>query len=82
MIFFFFSLEQICLATKLVTCFIYKTNNIFNIKKFSKFLFILIEVLNTRKIFLFILWFIILEIIALFKFVKKLIYNLFFSNTS
>lgn len=65
---------------KFVSFFIYKTNTTFNINKIQKFFLIFVRILNTKKTFFFNLYFIILETIALFEFIKWQLDNLFFYN--
>ncbi len=77
---FFCSSEQICLARKFVSCFLYETDATFNTNELYMSLSILVGVLNTGKTFLCALSFIISETTASFELIKDQLDDLFFNN--
>lgn len=77
---FFCSSEQIRLARKFVSCFIYETDATFNTNKLQMPLSILVGILNTGKTFPFALCFIPSETTTSFDFMEQQLDDLFFHD--
>ncbi len=78
---FFCNFEQICLAQRFVSCFVYKTDATFNINERWMPLSILMGVQNIGKTFLFAFCFITLEAASTFEFIEAKLDELFFHNS-
>ena len=78
---FFCNSEQICLAQRFVSCFVYKTDAILDINERWMPLSILVGVLNIGKTFLFAFCFINLEAASTFEFFEAKLDKLFFHNS-
>ena len=77
---FFCNSEQIRLARRFVSIFIYKTDATFDTNELRMPLSILVRVINTGKTFPFALCFIISESAATFDFMEETLDELFFYN--
>ncbi len=77
---FFCSSEQIRLARKFVSSFIYETDATFITNEFRMPLSILVGILNTGKTFPFGICFITSETTASFEFIEQRLDDLFFYN--
>lgn len=75
---FFCNSEQIWLAQRFVSSFIYKTDATFNINKLKIPLSVLIKILNIGKPFSFALYFITLKSTTTFEFMKDQLDEIFF----
>lgn len=72
--------KQIWLTWRFVSFFIYKTDVIFYTNKLKMSLLMLAEILNIRKTFIFALYFITLESVTRFEFIKDQLNKIIFYN--